>query len=707
MRCVKLFWRNTAEFIWHWRFLLAAICIAFTVLAGSQLGALSVSNSLDIWYPEDDPELIQYREFQEQYGNDEVVIAALKSEAGFDHEDGDILLEELTDALFDIPGVASVTSRITVPLSLRGARDRLLSEDGRTTVVIAQMMTGNDIEAQRHRILEDIRSTFVRFDLPYYLAGYGVIYDALNEASTVGATTLIISAHALMILLLWIFFRKPGPVFVTLFAVGVAIIWTMGLYVALGRQLNMVTMALPTLVLVIGIADSVHLLRAVATESKHLPHAERVIRALAAMLPPCFVTSVTTAAGFLALTTSSLPIVRNLGLFGAIGMLCAFVASFVLLTAALSFRATEPKPGGSRIDGLATRMTRVGLNCPRRTIGAFAIAGFVFLFGLGDLVVDTDSYGYLKNNHVIHRDSKFIENAMGPYVPVDFVVTAPAGVLAGEVLDSVQAWQAQVVSEAGIGWSWSLIDALGIDQSVRPSALPAGEIRSRLDRIRRFSPVTTGSMIAGDTQLRISFGTEVMSARTVQRLMQRVQTYAEFPQGVELRPAGYTPLYTRIVDEIVSSQLRGFATALALIVILLGLGMRSLRRVALAIPANLFPVLLTLGLMGLTGIPLDVATATIGTVILGLVVDDTVHILRPPPDAGNASLSDSLRSAARQSGGTLLITSAILSLGFLVLGLAEIRSIAWFGFLTSFAMAVAIITDLMLLPALARLVSEA
>ncbi len=697
------FWQNTAKFIWHWRFLLAAICIAVTALAGTQLAALTVSNSLEIWYPENDPELIQYREFQDQYGNDEVVIAAVTSEDGFDHEDGDSLLGELTDGLFDIPGVASVSSRITVPLSLKNARDRLLSKDGRTTVLIVQMMAGADIEAQRHRILEDIKATFETFDLPYYLAGYGVVYDALNEESTLGATTLIISAHALMILLLWIFFRKLFPVAVTLLAVGVAIVWTMGLYVALGRQLNMVTMVLPTLVLVIGIADCVHLLRAVATESKDLPQAERIIGALATTLPPCFMTSVTTAAGFLALTTSSLPIVRDLGLFGAIGMLCAFVASFVLLTAALTWSATEPKPGNGHFDRLAARMSSVGLKHPARTAGAFVVAASIFLFGLSEVVVDTDSYGYLKKDHVIRRDSDFIQNTMGPYVPVDFIVSAPVNVLATDVLDAIQAWQIKVVSEGGIGWSWSLLDALGIEQGVAPSSLPADQIRSRLDQIRRYSPLTVASMIAGDTELRISFGTEVMSARTVQELMDRVQGYAELPEGIELRPAGYTPLYTRIVDEIVSSQIKGFATALALIVILLGLGMRSLRRVALAIPANLFPVLLTLGLMGFTGIPLDVATATIATVILGLVVDDTVHILRPQAAITNVRLSDSLLASSRKSGGTLLMTSVILSLGFLILGLAEIRSISWFGFLTSFAMAVAIITDLMLLPALARL----
>lgn len=700
---MRSFWRKTAEFIWKWRFLLAAICLAFAALAGSQLGALTVSNTLEIWFPEDDPALIRYREFQAQYGNDEIVIAAVTSDTGFDHQDGDHLLEDLTDSLSDIDGVASVSSRITVPTSLRDARDRLLSEDGKATVLIVQMMTGTDIESQRHRILEDIKNTFVAFELPYYLAGYGVIYDALNEESTVGATTLIVSAHALMILLLWIFFRRPIPVVVTLLAVGVAIVWTMGIYVTLDRQLNMVTMALPTLVLVIGIADSVHLLRAVAAESKDLPHAERVVRALADMLPPCFVTSVTTALGFLALTTSSLPIVRDLGLFGAIGMLCAFIASFVLLTAALSWRATEPDAAAGRVDRIATTLSAVGQTYPGRTTGAFVAVGSLFLFGLTQLVVDTDSLGYLKKGHVIHRDSEFIQSTMGPYVPVDFIVAAPADVLSADILDSVQAWQVKVLSEDGIGWSWSLLDALAIERNISPSSLPPDEIRSRLDRIRRFAPVTIASMIAGNTQLRVSFGTEVMSARTVRDLMDRVLALAEFPDGVELRSAGYTPLYTRIVDEIVSSQLRGFSTALILIVILLGLALRSVRRVALAVPANLFPVLLTLGLMGLTGIPLDVATATIATVILGLVVDDTVHMLRPTADGTIVNLSDSLRAAARKSGGTLLITSIILALGFLVLGLAEIRSIAWFGFLTSFATAIAIMTDLMLLPALARL----
>lgn len=667
---------------------------------------LTVSNSLEIWYPEHDPELIRYREFQSQYGSDELVVVAVTSDAGFDHEDGDVLLAALTDGLFDIDGVATVSSRITVPTSLRDARGRLLSDDGKTSVIVVQMMAGPGIEAERHRILGEIRTVLEASGLPFHLAGYGVIYDALNAESTAGAASLIIAAHALMIALLWFFFRKPGPVLVTILAVGVATTWTMGLYAALGRQLNMVTMALPTLVLVIGIADCVHLLRAVARQPPHLPRAERVIRALSGVLAPCLVTSVTTAAGFLALTTSSLPIVRHLGSFGAIGMISAFVASFVIVTAALSWKPMEPKLQDRRLDRLAGSLSRAGAANPVRTILVFGAAAAVFLFGLTQLVIDTDSYGYLKKSHIVRRDSDFIQNEMGPYVPLDFVVTSHSGVLSADVLDSVQAWQTRVVTEEQIGWGWSLLDALGVDVSVTPSSLPAGELRTRLERMRQFFPATIGSMIAGNEQLRISFGAQMMSAQTLQRMLKRIRGYADLPEDAELEPAGYTPLYTRIVEEIVASQLKGFATALVLIVVLLGLAMRSFRRVALAVPGNLFPVLATLGLMGLAGIPLDVATATIAAVILGLVVDDTVHILRPTRTASRATLADSLLGSSHATGGTLLITSLILSAGFLVLGLAQISSIVWFGVLTSFAMAVAILTDLMLLPAMARISSK-
>jgi len=691
---------RAAKFIWRWRFPLSALCLGLSLLAASQLTSLAVSNSLEIWYPADDPELLNYRQFQQTYGHDELVVAAVSNSDGFASEAGTELVGSLTDDLLDIDGVATVTSLVTVPQSLSEARGRLLSDDGKTTALVLQMMVGEEFELRRHQILEDIAQVIEAHDLDARLAGYGIVFDALNEESTTGATSLLLYAHGLMILLLAIFFRKWGAVAITLLAVGNATLWTMGLYVVLGQKLNMITMVLPTLVLVIGIADCVHLLRSVAKQDASLPQRERVVKGLAAVIGPCLLTSVTTAAGFMALTTSGLPVVQSLGWFGGVGMMTAYVTSMIICTAGLSWRGAEPKTAASKLDAIAMGMFGVATRAPRSIIAAFVVVSIVAGYGISQLETDTNSIGYLKKTHKIRKDSDFIEATIGPYVPVEFTVTARGDIVQGDNLDAIQQWQLEVTQMNAVGWSWSLVDALGIKRDERPSSLDADTLRQRLARIRQFSPVTTAAMLAGQSELRISFGAPMMSARSIGSLTAGILAKADFPPHLELKAAGYSPLYTRIVDELVWSQVRGFSAAIVLIVLLLGVAMRSWRRILLALPANAIPVALTLGVMGLTGIPLDVASATIATVILGLVVDDTVHILKP---SGSSGINDSLKIAANAAGGTLLMTTIVLALGFLVLGLAEIRSVAWFGTLTSFAMIAAILTDLLFLPALASL----
>ena len=694
---------RAAKFIWRWRFALSALCLGLSLLAASQLTSLAVSNSLEIWYPADDPELLNYRQFQQTYGNDELVVAAVSNIDGFASEVGIELLGSLTDDLLDIDGVATVTSLVTVPQSLGEARGRLLSDDGKTTALVLQMMVGEEFELRRHQILKDIAQAIEAHEMEARLAGYGIVFDALNEESTTGTTSLLLYAHGLMILLLAFLFRKWGAVAITLLAVGNATLWTMGLYVVLGQKLNMITMVLPTLVLVIGIADCVHLLRSVAKQDRKLPQPERVVQGLATVIGPCLLTSVTTAAGFMALTTSGLPVVQSLGWFGGVGMMAAYITSMIICTAGLSWRGAEPKTAASKLDAIAAGLFGVATRFPRSIIATFIVVLIVAGYGLSQLETDTNSIGYLKKSHKVRKDSDFIEATIGPYVPLEFTVRARGDIVQGDNLDVIQQWQLDVVQMNDVGWSWSLVDALGIKRDEHPSSLAADTLRQRLARIRQFSPVTTAAMLAGQSELRISFGIPIMSAGSIRSLIAGIVAKADFPPHLELKPAGYSPLYTRIVDELVWSQVRGFSAAIVLIVLLLGMAMRSWRRILLALPANAIPVALTLGVMGLTGIPLDVASATIATVILGLVVDDTVHILKP---SGSSGINDSLKIAANTAGGTLLMTTIVLALGFLVLGLAEIRSVAWFGTLTSFAMIAAILTDLLFLPALASIIAR-
>jgi hypothetical protein len=694
-----------ARFIWQYRFVLAAGVVLVTVLAGLAMPSYSVSNSLESWYPADDPELQNYRDFVTTYGSDEIVVVAVDGGTAveFDSASGMALVGELTDELLDLDGVATVTSLVTVPGSLAEARSRLLSSDRHKTVLIVQGMPGRAYEAMRPALLGDIRAVVKAHSLVPHLGGYGVVFEALNEASTTGAATLIVASHLVMFGFLIVFFRRPAPVIVTIVAIGLATTSTMGLYFATGNELNMVTMVLPTLVLVIGTADCLHILRSIGSQDPADCKARRVTNGLAAVIVPCFVTTVTTAAGFLGLTASGLPIVRQLGLFGAAGVLAAFITAVVVSVAVLSVCRPFSAPRATLLDGLGYRLFKIALKAPGRVVVAYLVVACIAAWGIAGLKADTDSIAYLQAGHPVRQDSDFIEREIGPYVPVEFIVESDASLFSNDALDAIWAWQNSVVRSTEAGWSWSLLNALGAAANEPPSRLGMEILESRRERIRDFSPTTYRSMTAGDGEFRISFGAPIMSAGAVQAFTGRVQDLASFPPSLRLRPAGYSPLYTRIVAETVDSQVGGFGLSMLLILILLGLAMKSLPRVLLAIPANAVPVALTLGFMGLSGIPLDVASVTIGSVILGLVVDDSVHLLRSRRGLG---ILDAMQRSAERSAGTLIMTSLMLASGFLVLALADIRSIAWFGILASFAIIAAILSDLLLLPAVARLIER-
>jgi len=692
-------WRiEVAARLWAQRWLLAILCGVAGLLSLLPLAQLTVSNSLEIWYPDGDPVLADYREFVDRYGSDELVVVAVSDPGGFRSDGALERVASLTDDLYGIAGVADVISISTVPESMLGLRGRLLDDDARTTALLVRMEAGPGLEEQRHAVLLRLEQAAARSGMPARMAGFGVIYDTLNQASTEGASVLIGAAHLLMLGLLWALYGRLGPTITTLAAVALAAIWTMGAYSAFGEQLNMVTMVLPTLVLVIGIADCSHLLRSVAREPRGGSREDRVIRGIARALGPCLLTSVTTAAGFLALALSDLPIVRGLGSFGALGVMAALVTSVCITIAALSFEKAEPASGPEPLDRIPLSAWRLAARYPGAVLGLFALLTAVSVIGITRIDVDTYSIGYLADDHPVRRDSDLIEATLGAYASIDFVVDAD-DVFRADVLRSLAAWQSAAERHPAVDWSWSLLDATGMRSESADYERVAGETT----RLGILAPELRNSLVDGRRQLRVSFGAPMMSARDVQSLVNDLKSEARFPAEVRLEPAGYAAAYTRIIDRLVTAQRDGFAASFVFVFACIGLALRSRRRLALAVPANLVPVAGTLGLMGFAGIPLDIATVTIASVLLGLIVDDTVHMVWP---RGGDGLRDAMARTVAHSGGTLVMTSVVLGAGFLVFGLADIRSVAWFGRLAAFTVVTALATDLLLLPAMAAVLDR-
>jgi len=729
--------RRVAIWLFERRWVALGGALLLTALAVVPALQVGVDTAVQNWFTKGDPALKAYREFQDTYGNDEVVLIGVHRSEGIFTSEGIALLQTATERVRAIDGVASVTSLTTQPRvqrSVTGPRlvplisqdtlsqeqvralrsyvladsayARLVTEDNTMAAIYARMERNSVIDGRRGAILDSIRQSLAPLDLSVHPVGIGVVLNALNEAATQDSFLFILASSLLIFLLLWAYFRRLGPVFLTLAVIGVATTWLMGVYGLVGRDINMVTLVMPTLVLVVCTADCVHLLVYATDVPESLSPRARTVQTLSHLATPCLVTTLTTAAGFASLTTSSMAIIRDLGLFSALGVVFGLVAAFIGAAVALPYDGALPdRSSNSWIQRGVDRIVGFGV---RRWRPALLGTGLVILaagMGLGSLKADTNPIGYLFPDHQVRQDSNLIEQTLGPYVPLEFVVRTDSSVLEPHLLRAVGRWQERALETGTVHWHQSAVDDLRRLHAVLPgetTRIPDSRNRLKgLVQLGREELPSLKNLSAHPNQLRVTFGTPIKTANGIQRTIDSVRTAAVLPSDVTIEPTGYLPLYVRMMTLLTDSLVRSFGLAMLVILVMIGVLFQSTRAALLSLLPNGLPILLTLGLMGGLAIPLDVATMTIAAIVFGLVVDDTIHLLhRYATVRQKASRTRAILKSARQAGRRMAITTSVLVGGFLVLCFAQIKSIVWLGLLSAVAIVSALLADLLVIPAL-------
>ncbi len=728
-----------------------------TIAAGGGILAtrVGVDNSLESWFVEDDPTLAAYDAFQRDFGNDEVAVVALHHPQGVFRTDVLQRLTTLTADLEAIDGIRRASSLAAVddirsddftlevgPLLPEVPRDeaelraleqrvladpllvgRLVSGDGKTALIIAQMDDAEEMDLRRDAILAQVQETIERdladSGIESHLAGMGVVYDALNRISTRDSTLFMTLCYVLVIGVLILLFRRVGPVVLALGIVLVTMLTVMGLYGAAGLDINMITMVLPTIVVIVGVADSIHVLFHVAEERRRGLDPRRIRRAVAFIFMPCLFTTLTTAVGFASLVTARTEIIRQLGLFAACGVLVAFLVTIAASAAALTSERFAPRPAPSGESALArflAAVCRVSVAHRGLVIGAAGVLVLLAAYGVSQVRVDTFSIGFLKQSHPVRVDSDRIEERFGNYVPMEFTVeaTGPDGVRDPELLRRVDAWQRAMEADPRVSWTSGLPDVVKRLNQVlrdgRPEDFVVPPDGAALEQaLLLYESDPDNDMVhltdAGGRRVRVTAGVEMTTAQGFLTLLDDLTLEGEGIIGDtgEIQRTGYLPLYCQIIDYIVQSQISSFSLAFVVIFVLMVLVFRSLRLGALSVLPNVFPVFLTLGMMGLVGIHLDLGTVTIAAVVIGIVVDDTIHFLYRYRVELRAAEGDHELAAERTcatAGAAMTATTMILAAGFLVLTLASVKSVIYFGLLTASAMGAGLLGDLVILPAL-------
>ncbi len=751
------------KYRWGW---VVAVAIIAGVLATGLPTAMETDNALTVWFLDTDPRLQTYEEYQEEFGNDEAIGLYLEREDGIFSPDVLRQIEEVSAELEQIDYVARVQSLLTwrdVRETDQGMdfqslfdgpipddeevlaeaeqwavdnplfRDRLISADGKRAMLWVEMEGMGDFDAHRDRVVADVREVAdAHLGDEYAMGGLGVVYSAMNVLTERDSELFVTVVYLLMILLIWWIFRSWRIVLGALGVITVATLVSLGIYGLMGNKVNMVTVVIPVLVAVLGIADAVHLPTTFNNLRRAKPDETRfdlIAEALRHVTVPCLLTTLTTVGCFLALVSSPMQVIQQLGIYSAIGIAAALVATYVMMTAALCALPDDYSPPEHPILERFLDAVKSLVISRSTAMGALmAIVVGISVWGASMVEIDTYTIGYLPDDHRVVQEHEIMEERWGPYSLVEYVIRPAEGYKADdpEVMAAIDAFVERAEEDERVRHGFSLVDIYRriVDVFAGDEADESGRALSpeEVEQITLLMSMQSfewdrDAESYGDNLLsrltneerdlgRITLTTDMMSAKQMDALFSGLEQMGrEVSDGVgTIEPAGYPALYVEIIDYVMLSMVRGFLIALGLIFVLLLIGLRSFRLALIGLPANVFPVVVMLGVMGFLGVDLDVGTAMVGAIVIGIAIDDSVHFLHHWKEAETKGYDwdRCVGYTFRHAGKAALVTTTILVGGFPVLMLSGMQSVFYMGLLTTIAAAAALLADLLLLPLLLK-----
>jgi predicted RND superfamily exporter protein len=467
----------------------------------------------------------------------------------------------------------------------------------------------------------------------------------------------------------------------------------------------------------VGIADAIHLLVEHRREVSGGAGRDAVRTALARLLVPCFFTSATTAAGMLSLLTSDVRPIRNYGWEAAVAVAATFLLSVTLLPILMEMvmghtTARRESPAARALAHLVAWLVRITARRSRAiTVGAVAV-GLVAVTAVGRLQVGGNMLHYFPPGDPVRESTERIDAALGGSAALELMVTtAPEGLKEPSILrrvDRLAEWlrhgpvATKVVSVVD---HLTEMNRVFTGDPVSGNVIPAtrnlvAQFYLLLEQADDLDGLVQGDYSVGRMTARVRFSdAERLTAALEESEPDRAAEHDG--AGLSVTTTGYIKVMVEIEGYLVASQVRSLTAAFALVVVLLGLVLRSARLALFAMIPNVVPIVMGLGFMALAGIPLDPGTVMIGGVAMGLVVDDTVHFLvrlRREARAGTA-LDVSVRRTLEQVARPILATSVTLAAGFGVMTVASFSPNAHFGAVTAVVILLALIGDLVVLPA--------
>jgi len=790
---IEKWFENLTGLIYENRLKTLALMACLVGIFISQIPKITIDTSTEGFLHEDDPTLVSYNAFRDQFGRDEVIIVALKPPDVFDRtfltqlkalhrelEDSVPYIDDITslvnarntrgqgdeliveDLMERWPGTDALMATLKQRVHSNAMyRNLLISEDGRFTTIVIRTHSlsstgqktdvlegfGDDIEIQTQaEKTEDAKPAYLTDaenseavvavkriikkyetpDLEIFIAGSPVVTHFLKQAMMKDMRKFMALALVTIAILLFIMFRRISGVLFPLLVVLSTLLSTIGIMAMAGAAIKVPTQILPSFLMAVCVGASVHVLAIFYHRLRTSPDKKQAITyALGHSGLAIVMTSVTTASGLLSFARAEVAPIADIGIFAGIGVLLSLLYTLVMLPALVALFPIKAKPietsGISRSplsDRLLTWIAGISTTRPYAVLGVSGIIMIASVAGASAIRFSHNPLIWFPKDNEIRIATEEIDRELRGSMSLEVVIDTGRenGLYDPALLNRIEeaSAYAETMTFDGLfaGKAWSLTTIIKeIHQALNENRQAYYTIPDKKDLVAQEFLLFENS---GSDDLEDFVDSRFSKARLIikapfddavkyGKFLAMGETYfkKQLPD-VDITLTGMMTLLSRTLSNAIMSLAKSYVTALCVITVLMVLLIGRVRIGLLSMIPNLAPILLTLGIMGALSIPMDLFTMMVGSIAIGLAVDDTIHFMhnfrRYYEESGDPVRA--VHNTMQTTGRAMLVTSIVLSIGFFIFTFASMNNLFNFGILTAFTITMALLSDYFIAPAL-------
>ena len=732
------------------------ILIAVTVLTaflGYQLKDIKINSDIISSLPDDDPVALLYKNIGEEFGGNDMGMIVLETDDIFKK---DVLehVKAITDTLKYTKGISTVTS-LTDVIDIKGSdwgieigklvdeydmpdtqqeldslklrvfskemyKGSIVSEDGTSTLIMFTML--DDVDKQQ--LAYDIKEKISKLNLPekLYFGGLPMMMNDISDLIMSDIVRLIPIVFLLIAFVLFISFRTTRGVVLPLLTAAISVIWTLGIMTLFGYEITMISNIIPIILLAVGSAYTIHVLNRI-NQCIETDRKKALQIALAYIITPVILAAVTTVIGFVSFVFGAyLTMIKDFGIFTALGVFFALLLSVFFVPALISafsmyksanrLRRNGKAGEGFLSDKILRPLKNILLKHPKYALTFWTLLLLLTISGVFMIQRSVNMADYFKPGNPTRVAEDIMQEKFGGSLPV--YVVFEGDIQNPEVLKMIRKTQDYMETIPGIDKTQSVADLIEEMSEVMGEGkkipddkdkivnlwflLDGQDIMEQLVTYELDKAIIQSKFASADSKLMEDFEAAMETFVT-----------ENSTEECQIEVTGMPSVYVRLDSSLINSQVSSLLIAIAMVLIIVGLLLRSVAKGIYATIPIIATIIILFGFMGLTGIPLDIATVLVASIALGIGIDYSIHIITHFNHAykiNGGDIDKAIEETIMVSGKAIIINVVSVAAGFLVLLFSELVPLQNFGLLVALSMVGSGLGALTLLPVILILTNK-